>query len=82
MENEKQKGLIIEIMRGDEELGLYEQPTLVEVINNLKDYVLTLDRYENSFGSGYGDCWGTMEVDENGEYIKLEDVLALFSAKK
>ena len=44
-----------------------KQPTLIEIINNLKEYVLTLDRYENSFGLGYGDCWGEMVESKEGD---------------
>jgi hypothetical protein len=53
-------------------IGLPEQqPTLIEVLNNLENYILSLTTYND---------WN--EMDENGEYIKLEDVLALFALKK
>ena len=54
------------------------QPTMVEVLNNLENYILSLQRYYNSVEHG---C-PIMEEYEYGEYIKLEDVLTLFSAKK
>jgi len=58
------------------------QPTWTDIFNNIENYILTLDRYENSFGSGYGDCWGEMVESEEGDWVKLEDVLKLFSAQK
>jgi len=51
------------------------QPTLIEVLNNLENYVLSLQRYD----AGHND---SIREDEEGEYILLKDVLALFSAKK
>lgn len=60
----------------------HNQPTMVEVLNNLQEYVLSLDRYECNTNSGGYDCWSTMDLDKDGEWIKLEDVLNLFSVKK
>ena len=53
------------------------QPTMVEVLNNLENYILSLQRYYNSVEHG---C-PIMEEYEYGEYIKLEDVLKLFGAE-
>lgn len=58
------------------------QPTLQEVLNNLEEYILKLDRYKDNANSGGQDCWFTMDLDEEGEWVKLEDILNLFRAKK
>jgi len=49
-------------------------PTMIEILNNLEKFVLSLDRYDNE--------WGYITKQDKGQYILLEDVLALFSAKK
>lgn len=41
---------------------------------DIKQAILELDRYQ--------DGWGYMEKRENGKYVKLEDVLSIFAAKK
>lgn len=56
-------------------LFIEEQPTLTEILNNLENYILNLTRYDNSYDQGIVE-------NEEGEYIRLEDVLALFGAKK
>ena len=58
------------------------QPTMVEVLSNLENYILSLQRYECSTNSGGQDCWSTMDEDKEGEWVKIEDVLKLFGAKK
>lgn len=50
------------------------------VTTNMKA-ILSLPKYNSTYGSGGVDCWGEMEEDKDGEYIKLEDILNLFSAK-
>lgn len=50
------------------------QPTMVEVLNNLENYILSLQRYE--------DEWGYIVEKEDGRWVKIEDVLKLFGAKK
>ena len=62
--------------------SITEKMKELQLINNLKLAVLSLQRYENSFGEGFGSCWGEMVDSEDGEWVRLEDVLALFSAKK
>ena len=47
--------------------------TMVEVLNNLKSYISSLPKYRNE--------WGYVVENDNGEYIKLEDVLKLFGAE-
>jgi len=47
----------------------------IEVLNIMLDAIKQLDRYE----SDYGD---SLALAKEGDYIKLEDVLTLFSAKK
>lgn len=59
-----------------------EKMQIPTLINNLKLSILHLPKYNSTYGSGGLDCWGEMEEDKDGEYIKLEDVLNLFSAKK
>jgi hypothetical protein len=57
------------------------QPTLIEILNNLENYVLSLPKIVyKSDGTGYG--YISEGKDESGVYVKLEDVLSLFSAKK
>lgn len=46
------------------------QPTVVEVLNNLENYILSLQRYE--------DEWGYLVEKEDGRWVKIEDVLKLF----
>ena len=55
-----------------------QQPTLTDILNNLENYILSLQRYYNSVEHG---C-PIMEEYEYGEYIKLEDILKLFYAIK
>lgn len=59
-----------------------QQPTLIEVLNNLRNYILSLQRYECNSNSGGQDCWCTMDEDKEGEYVKLEDIIKLFGAEK
>lgn len=57
------------------------QPTLTEVLNNLENWILSLQRYECNTNSARQDCWASMVEDEEGEYVKLSDVLNLFAPK-
>lgn len=59
-------------------IELQELPTLTDILNNLENYILSLPRWNNH--SKYDNPY--MLQDNDGEYIKLEDVLTLFSAKK
>lgn len=58
--------------------GLKEQPTLIEVLNNIRGYISSLDKYY---------CVNGELVDNeliealDGEYVKLEDVLKFFDAE-
>ena len=52
------------------------QPTMVEVLSNLENYILSLPRWNNH--SKYDNPY--MLQDNDGEYIKLEDILKLFGA--
>lgn len=56
-----------------------QQPTLTDILNNLENYILSLDRYDNYSGED-NSCFIT--ENKEGEYIKLEDVLKLFGAEK
>lgn len=56
-------------------IELQELPTLTDILNNLENYILSLDRYDSYSGEA-------PVRDEEGEYIKLEDVLKLFGAGK
>lgn len=51
---------------------------------DIKQAILSLNRYYPDYYSGYDGygCGATMEVGEDGEYIKLEDILNIFGAKK
>ena len=62
--------------------SLVDKMQVPQLLNNMRTYILSLPRYEYNTNSGGQDCWCTMDEDEEGEYIKLEDVLTLFSAKK
>lgn len=62
--------------------SLVDKMQVPQLLNNMRSYVLSLNRYECSTNSGGQDCWSTMDLDKDGEWIKLEDVLNLFSAKK
>jgi hypothetical protein len=62
--------------------SLVDKIQVTQLLNNMSSYVLSLDRYECNTNSGGQDCWSTMDLDRDGEWIKLEDVLSLFSAKK
>ena len=44
-----------------------------QLLNNIKNYILSLPKYRNE--------WGYVVENDNGEYIKLEDVLKLFGAE-
>ncbi len=60
-----------------------QQPTLIEVLNNLENYILSLQRYEPEPKND----WVQMIENKDGEWVKISDVLALFrgtssSAKK
>lgn len=62
--------------------SIVDKMQVLQLLNNMKSYILSLQRYECSTNSGGQDCWSTMDEDKEGEYIKLEDVLTLFSAEK
>jgi len=55
--------------------NITEKMKELQLISNLKLAVLSLQRHD----AGHND---SIREDKEGEYIKLEDVLALFSAKK
>jgi len=52
-----------------------EKYKIPELLEKMKAVVLSLQRYD----AGHND---SIREDEEGEYILLKDVLALFSAKK
>jgi len=54
--------------------SITEKMKELQLINNLKLAVLALPKYRNE--------WGYIVENSNGDYLKLEDVLALFSPKK
>ena len=48
------------------------------IIAEFKNKILQLEKYECATNSGGQDCWATMELDKEGEYVKIEDILNLF----
>jgi len=58
--------------------SLAEKMELSTLIDNLTTVIMQLDKYTCTSNSGGQDCWCTMDRDDNGEYIKLEDILTLF----
>lgn len=62
--------------------SLVDKMQVTQLLNNMKSYILSLQRYycescQSSFGN-YSD----MTESEEGEYVKIEDVLKLFGAEK
>ena len=53
--------------------SLVDKMQVPQLLNNMKSYILSLQRYR--------DEWGYIVENDNGEYIKLEDVLKLFGAE-
>jgi hypothetical protein len=72
---------ISEFQNNYKEVSIIEKMKIPTLMNNLKLSVLSLPKYNSTYGSGGLDCWGEMEEDRDGEYIKLQDVLNLFSTK-
>jgi len=52
--------------------------TRTSIIAEFKNKILELNRYECTANSGGQDCWATMELDLDGEFVKIEDILNLF----
>lgn len=52
--------------------------TITSIIAEFKNKILQLEKYECTTNSGGQDCWATMELDKEGEYVKIEDILNLF----
>lgn len=51
--------------------SLVDKMQVLQLINNIKSYILSLQRYE--------DEWGYLVEKEDGRWVKIEDVLKLFS---
>lgn len=58
--------------------SITDKMQVLQVLNNMRTYILSLPRWNNH--SKYDNPY--MLQDNDGEYIKIEDVLNLFSAKK
>ena len=50
---------------------------LTMIIMELDRYIIQLDKYTCTSNNNSHDCYCTMNKDDNGEYVKLEDVLNL-----
>lgn len=49
----------------------------LQLLNNLRQDIFQLERYAEVYDRGIG-----VLLHEKGDYVKFEDVLSLFSAKK
>jgi|GEM_PF-6956630 len=50
---------------------------LTMIIMELDRYIIQLDKYTCTSNNNSHDCYCIMNKDDNGEYVKLEDVLNL-----
>lgn len=53
--------------------SLVDKMQVSQLINNMRGYILSLQRYE--------DEWGYLVKKEDGRWVKIEDVLKLFGAE-
>ena len=58
--------------------SITDKMQILQVLNNMRTYILSLPRYEYNINSGGQDCWCTMDEGKEGEWIKLQDALKLF----